>query len=114
MSAPRSYYRHHVFICNNQRPPGARGCCADKGGNAARDHAKQRIAALKLAAPGQVRVNQAGCMERCAEGPCLVVYPEAVWYRYESLADVDAIIDEHIVAGRVVERLRLPDSPPNP
>jgi (2Fe-2S) ferredoxin len=43
-----------------------------------------------------------------------VVYPEAVWYRYESLADVDAIIDEHIVAGRVVERLRLPDSPPNP
>lgn len=114
MTTPTSYYRHHVFVCNNQRPPGARTCCADKGGNAARDRAKQRIAALKLAAPGQVRVNQAGCMERCEEGPCLVIYPEAVWYRYETLADIDAIIDGHIVGGQVVERLRLPDQAPKP
>jgi (2Fe-2S) ferredoxin len=46
-------------------------------------------------------------MERCERGPCLVVYPEAVWYRYESNADIDAIIDEHIVGGQPVERLRI-------
>lgn len=106
-----SYYQHHLFFCNNQRPPGARTCCADKGAEAARNHAKQRIAKLRLAAPGKVRVNQAGCMERCELGPCLVIYPNAVWYHYQSIADVDEIIDEHVVNGRIVERLRLPDGP---
>lgn len=112
MTDSASYYRYHVFFCTNQRPPGTRGCCADKGASAARERAKQRINQLRLAAPGQVRVNMAGCMERCEDGPCVVVYPEAVWYRYETIADIDEIIDEHIVGGRVVERLRLPDAPP--
>jgi (2Fe-2S) ferredoxin len=103
----KSFYRYHVFFCTNQRPPGERTCCADKGANEAREHAKQRIKALKLAAPGKVRINQAGCMERCERGPCLVVYPEAVWYRYESTADIDAIIDEHILGGQPVQRLRI-------
>lgn len=62
---------------------------------------------MGLAAPGKVRINMAGCLERCEEGPCLVVYPEAVWYTYVDEDDVDEIIDEHIVNGRVVERLRL-------
>lgn len=102
-----SYYRHHVFFCCNQRPPGARTCCNDKGATRVRDYAKQRIKTLGLAAPGQVRINMAGCLERCEEGPCLVVYPDAVWYTYVDEDDVDEIIDEHIVNGRVVERLRL-------
>jgi len=108
-----SYYQHHLFVCTNQRAPGApRQCCANAGAAEARDRAKQRIQQLKLAAPGKVRVNMAGCMERCEEGPVMVVYPEGIWYRYASIADVDEIIDEHIVNGRIVERLRLPDAPP--
>lgn len=102
-----SYYRHHVFFCCNQRAPGARTCCNDKGATQLRDYAKQRIKKLGLSAPGQVRINQAGCMERCEEGPCIVVYPEAVWYTYADERDIDEIIDEHVVSGRVVERLRL-------
>lgn len=104
-----SYYKHHIFFCLNQRPPGARTCCADKGAEAARDHAKKRIKQLGLAAPGETRVNQAGCMERCEEGPCLVIYPQGTWYAYVDNDDIDEIIDRHVVKGEVVERLKLKD-----
>lgn len=109
-----SYYEHHLFFCNNQRPPGGRTCCNDKGAMQARDHAKARVAKLRLNAPGKVRVNQAGCMERCEEGPCLAVYPQGVWYSYRDLADIDEIIDRHLLKGEIVERLRLPDAPEPP
>ena len=99
-----SYYRHHVFFCCNQRDDG-RPCCNAKGANALRDYAKQRVKELDLA--GGVRINQAGCLDRCEEGPCIVVYPEAVWYTYVDRADIDEIIEEHLQSGRVVERLRI-------
>lgn len=102
-----SHYRHHVFFCGNQRAPGERVCCADAGANQVRDYAKKRIKALGLAGPGKVRINQAGCLERCEEGPCIVVYPEGVWYAYVDEDDVDEIIDRHLVGGEVVERLRI-------
>jgi (2Fe-2S) ferredoxin len=72
-----------------------------------RDYAKARIKELGLAGKGRVRINQAGCMDRCEEGPVLVVYPEGVWYTYVDKDDVDEIINEHIVNGRIVERLRI-------
>ncbi len=72
-----------------------------------RDYAKQRIKALGLAGQGGVRINTAGCMDRCEEGPVLVVYPEGVWYTYVDREDIDEILEQHIVGGRPVERLRL-------
>jgi (2Fe-2S) ferredoxin len=60
-----------------------------------------------LAGPGQVRVNRAGCLDRCAGGPVAVVYPEAVWYTFVGLDDIDEIVDAHLVQGKVVERLLL-------
>ena len=69
--------------------------------------AKERIKDLGLAGPGRIRVNQAGCLDRCEEGPCIVVYPEAVWYTYVDQSDVDEIIEEHLQNGRIVERLRM-------
>jgi (2Fe-2S) ferredoxin len=101
-----TYYRHHVFFCCNQREPG-RACCNNHSSQEMRDYAKQRVKALGLAGPGNARINQAGCMDRCEEGPVLVVYPEAVWYTYVDRADVDEIIEEHLRNGRVVERLRI-------
>ena len=101
-----SYYRHHVFFCTNQRQDG-RACCQDHNAQALRDYAKQRIKALGLAGPGGVRINSAGCLDRCAEGPVVVVYPEAVWYTFVDREDVDEIIDRHICNGQVVERLKL-------
>jgi (2Fe-2S) ferredoxin len=101
-----SYYRHHVFFCCNQREPG-KACCNNHGSQAMRDYAKQRVKELGLAGAGKVRVNQAGCLDRCDEGPVLVVYPESVWYTYVDHADVDEIIEEHLRSGRIVERLRI-------
>jgi (2Fe-2S) ferredoxin len=104
MSQP--YYKHHVFFCINQREDGE-ACCANKGSVAMREHAKQRVKALKLNGPGGVRINNAGCMDRCGEGPVIVVYPEGTWYTYVDQEDVDEIIDQHLVKGRVVERLKI-------
>ena len=100
------YYARHVFFCCNQRENGTQ-CCNDLGAQRLRDHAKARMKALGLNGPGQVRVNQAGCLDRCTEGPVLVIYPEEVWYTYVDQEDVDEIIDRHLVDGEVVERLRI-------
>ena len=103
-----SYYQRHVFFCCNERDPAdPRGCCSAKGSAAMRDYAKQRVKELKLAGPGKVRINQAGCLDRCAEGPCAVVYPDGVWYTYVDRGDIDEIIEEHLRHGRVVERLKI-------
>ena len=100
------YYARHVFFCCNQRD-GARASCNAKGASELRDYAKGRVKALALAGPGKVRINQAGCLDRCEEGPVIVVYPEAVWYTYVDRSDIDEIIEEHVRHGRVVERLRI-------
>jgi (2Fe-2S) ferredoxin len=101
-----SYYRHHVFFCLNQRDNGE-ACCAQHDAQSAFDRCKARVKAEGLAGPGGVRVNKAGCLDRCAGGPVAVVYPEAVWYTYVDAHDVDEIVDEHLKHGRVVERLLL-------
>ena len=101
-----SFYKHHVFFCLNQRDP-PRACCANHNAEAMKDHAKKRVKELGMSGPGQVRVNAAGCMDRCEEGPVMVVYPEEVWYTYVDEKDIDEIVDEHLVKGRIVERLRI-------
>ncbi len=101
-----SYYRHHVFFCTNKREDGS-ACCQDFDAQAMRDHAKARVKALSLNGEGAVRINNAGCLDRCSEGPVIVVYPEGVWYTYVDQADIDEIVEEHLRHGRVVERLKI-------
>lgn len=101
-----SYYQYHVFFCVNRRDDG-RKCCADAGGQALRDYAKKKIKDLGLSGAGKVRVNMAGCLDRCAKGPVVVIYPEEVWYRLRSIADVDEMIDSHLIGGQVVGRLQV-------
>jgi len=73
-----------------------------------RDYAKERIKALRLDSKSKrIRINIAGCLDRCNEGPVIVVYPEDVWYTYVDKEDIDEIIEEHLKNGRVVERLRI-------
>ena len=104
MDQPSNYYQHHVFFCLNVRDDGAQ-CCTDNGAEAAFDYMKSRVKALRLNGKDKVRVNRAGCFDRCAEGPLLVVYPEAIWYRYVDNEDIDEIIESHLIQGKVVERL---------
>ncbi|HMN19976.1 MAG TPA: (2Fe-2S) ferredoxin domain-containing protein [Ottowia sp.] len=109
MTAPPAapYYQRHIFFCLNQRT-GGENCCADHGAQAAFEHCKARVKAAGLAGVGRVRVNKAGCLNRCAGAPVAVVYPEGVWYSYVDLSDIDEIVDAHLRGGRVVERLLLP------
>ncbi len=104
MSEP--YYQHHVFFCTNVRDDG-RACCAERGAREAQEHAKQRMKTLNLNGAGKVRINKAGCLDRCEEGPVLVIYPEGTWYTYVDKEDIDEIVDSHIVGGKVVERLKI-------
>lgn len=101
-----SHYRRHAFFCVNERS-GGRTCCQNAGAAAMRRHAKARAKALGITGPGAVRVNASGCLDRCQEGPIVVVYPEGVWYSYYDEEDVDEIVDEHLQHGRIVERLRI-------
>jgi (2Fe-2S) ferredoxin len=101
-----SYFKHHVFFCCNQRGEGET-CCNSHGASEMQTYAKDRIAKLGLKGKGKVRVNKAGCLDRCDEGPVLVVYPEAVWYTYVDKEDIDEIVDSHLVNGKVVERLKI-------
>jgi len=101
-----SYFQHHVFFCLNQRDKG-QACCANLGAEAAFNHMKSRVKALKLGKNHEVRINRAGCLDRCELGPVMVVYPEAIWYQFVDNDDIDEIIESHLVNGKPVERLMV-------
>jgi (2Fe-2S) ferredoxin len=107
---PMPTLQRHVFVCTNERAPGnPKGDCKSKGAGAVRDELKKRLAALGL--KGIVRANNAGCLDQCATGVTIVVYPEQVWYGHVTVADVPEIIERHLLGGEFVERLMLPDQP---
>ncbi len=112
---PPAFYRAHVFCCVNVRPPGdERGCCADKGAVELRDYMKKRAKELGLK---RVRINKSGCLDRCELGPTTVIYPEGAWYRCATKADIDEVLQRHLVEGGRATRLQLapttvPDTKP--
>lgn len=79
----------------------------DKGAEDGFDHMKKRVKKLGLNGEGKVRINRAGCFDRCGEGPLLVVYPQAIWYTFVDKEDIDEIIDSHLVNGKIVKRLQV-------
>ena len=102
---PPPYYEAHVFVCCNRRPEGhRRGSCAAAGSEALRDYMKARAKELGLKG---VRVNMAGCLDRCEFGPTVVIYPEGVWYQVRTREDVDAVLEAHLVRGERVSALML-------
>ncbi len=102
-----SHFAHHVFFCNNQREAG-KACCNDFDSQKMREYVKNKVKTLGLSSEeNRIRINSAGCMDRCELGPVLVVYPEAVWYTYVDESDLDEIIEEHLKHGRIVERLKI-------
>ena len=103
---PPMHYEAHVFVCCNRRPEGhERGSCAAKGSEALRNYMKVRAKELGLS---RVRINLAGCLDRCELGPCVVIYPEGVWYSVRNRADVDAVLERHVRDGGRVPELFLP------
>ena len=100
------YYQQHVFFCTNRRDNG-NACCADRGAEAAQQHAKRRIHEMDLNGAGKIRINKSGCLDACERGCTVVVYPEGVWYGAVTKDDVKQIVEDHLVGGKPVERLRM-------
>ncbi len=102
---PAPYYQCHVFCCTNERPEGhPRGCCAKGESVKLRTYLKNKAQQVGVK---DIRVNASGCLDRCEMGPVMVIYPEGIWYRYDSRADLDEILDTHILKGGRVGRLML-------
>jgi (2Fe-2S) ferredoxin len=102
-----SYYKHHVFFCLNERKEPEQSCAHYKALEGF-DYCKSKVKKLGLSGPGGVRVNKAGCLDRCAGGPVMVIYPEQTWYTYFDQADIDEIIEKHLISSQEVQRLLLP------
>ncbi len=101
------HYRKHIFCCVNERAADhPRSCCKARGSVELREYMKKRAKELGI---DDVRVNNSGCLERCELGPTMVIYPEGVWYHYESESDIDEILDNHIKQDQPVRRLMLRD-----
>lgn len=101
-----SYFDKHVFFCTNKRT-NCEACCADYDADKYRAYMKDRVKQLGINGEGKVRVNSAGCLDRCDLGPVMVVYPEATWYSFVDEEDLDEIVESHLVNGEVVERLKV-------
>ena len=101
----KAFYETHVFCCVNQRPAGhPRSCCADRGGKDLHGYMKSRAKELGIK---NIRVNQSGCLDRCELGPNMLIQPEGIWYQIRTKADVDEVLQKHIIEGGRVERLLL-------
>ena len=105
----KPYYERHIFFCLNERKNGE-DSCAQHHSQVGFDHCKMLVKQADLSGKGQVRVNKAGCLDRCAGGPVAVVYPEGTWYSFVDKHDIEDIFESHLKGGKVVQRLVLPDS----
>jgi len=102
-----SHFDKHVFFCANQRENGE-DCCGNHGAKEARNYVKDKVRELGISnRKNTIRINSAGCLDRCDDGPVIVIYPEAIWYTFVDESDLDEIIVEHLQHGRIVERLKI-------
>lgn len=101
-----SYYTKHILLCTNQKPAGKQ-CCANSGGEEYFNHLKSKLRELEMHGPGKIRVSKSGCLGRCELGPCIVIYPEGVWYSYSSFEDINQIVESYLINGKPVKELLL-------
>lgn len=101
-----SYYTHHIFFCNNVRDDG-KACCSQLDAKQMYRHAKDKCRGERVLGKGKIGVSESRCLGRCEHGPVAVVYPDNIWYQYIDKDDIDEIITEHLIDGKVVKRLQI-------
>lgn len=109
-----SRYRYHLFLCTNERPADhPRGSCLQRGALPLLEVVKEE--ASRAGVPGPFRSNRSGCLDACEEGPVLAVYPDGIYYRVTNREEVARVMKEHLVGGRIVTELQIPNPrPPKP
>jgi (2Fe-2S) ferredoxin len=94
----------HIFICTNEKEPGKAFCGAARGMELVE---KFREVLNEKGLKGKVRAQRSGCLDACKFGPSLVIYPEGTYYGHVTPADVERIVNEHIIGGNIIEELEL-------
>ena len=101
-----AYFDKHIFFCLNDRG-NKETCCFNYGAKDLQSYAKDKIKELVGSNSAKIRVNRAGCLSRCDNGPVMVIYPEGIWYQFVDKSDIDEIIETHILANKIVKRLQI-------
>ena len=86
-------FEKHVFVCENIRDSSNKKSCG-KVGAQIRVVLKKGIKHRKLS--DKIRINKSGCLGKCNQGPCVVVYPQSKWYYNTKLEESEKIIDQLI------------------
>ncbi|HEY5647865.1 MAG TPA: (2Fe-2S) ferredoxin domain-containing protein [Nitrospiria bacterium] len=103
-------FERHIFICINERTPeDPRGSCIARGSREVQEYFKAEVKRRGL--KDRIRANKSGCLDHCALGPSVVIYPEGTWYTVKTIEDAREILDRHIEKGEVVERLLMAETP---
>ncbi|MEO5338898.1 MAG: (2Fe-2S) ferredoxin domain-containing protein [Magnetococcus sp. MYC-9] len=106
-------YDLRIYYCVNSRDAGhPQGDCSRRGAQDLQNHLVERLKQLPESC--RVRVSSSGCLNRCQSGPALVIYPQGVWYRYRSQADINEIVQRHLLGGEQVQRLLISAADPTP
>lgn len=100
------HYKKHIFICTNQKLTNKK-CCANANANDKAKYLKKLLIEKNMHGVDKYRVSTSGCLGRCGKGPCLVIYPEGVWYSYSDVTDLNEIVELHLRQGQVVSRLLI-------
>ena len=99
-----AHTRRHIFLCTRSAK---QKCCSNELAAESWEHLKKRLQELGLSEQGGVQRSKADCLRICADGPIAVVYPDGVWYRRCTPENLDRIIAQHLVEGRIVEELPI-------
>ena len=100
----QSFYKKHIFFCTNERADKNKRSCGSEEVKSLRIYMKEKIKTFGIKG---IRVNSAGCLNRCKKGPLMVVYPEGLWFKVTNKKDIDLIIEAYIKNNKPIKKLLI-------